>query len=158
MIDAADAITDIHSSFMKKVSSIYETWYLFKYAAMKPKDYEISKPTILSNLGAKPLLSSLPVDHIPDSTKVLHLTVLILQAIKLGKKKITISHHHLLQAYAASGEDVETGKYVLISMLPSINSQQRHLSANNRILVLYPEKKSQSVCRLSSIDLANPRC
>ena len=69
------------------------------------------------------LLSSLPVDDVPDSTKVLGLAVLVLKAI--------LSLALLFLASPDPLPDIN----LLVSMLPCINTQDRPELSNNWVLV-----------------------
>jgi hypothetical protein len=70
-------------------------------------------------LCAETLLGGLPVDDIPDGGEILCLAVLVLQIV-LDIVSLAVAH---------LGEDST------YSMFPSIDTQQRLILANNRILV-----------------------
>lgn len=71
----------------------------------------------------KALLGRFPIDHIPDGTEVLSFAIFVLKAISWW--------------YQWAGRGTLKVKFILlISMLPSINPQQRFKLPNHRILIL----------------------
>lgn len=93
----------------------------------------ISAPTNHSS-GRKTLLRCLPIDNIPNSTKILRLSILILQTIH----RVLISPITLTGTLPRENLHLKIagiGKDLLVSMLPRINPQQRLELSHHRILI-----------------------
>lgn len=80
------------------------------------------------------LLGSLPVQDLPDSLEILGLAVLVVEAKK--RKNVRCVSRVCVQH--------APGSNLLVSVLPSINAQQRSHLSNHGVLVLHQNKQRES--------------